>query len=101
MKAICDRYKKGIDALNSSKSEQEVEEATEQLVLTRSYDSSKRMSLIWEEKVTALNKRAHGLIPWLKDKLPQSGPFLNSKVDHFSVDINIIYIFSFNEKNWL
>ncbi|MFE0441042.1 helix-turn-helix domain-containing protein [Aerococcus sp. NPDC058936] len=38
VKAICDRYKKGINALNSSKSEQEVEEATEQLVLTRSYD---------------------------------------------------------------
>lgn len=59
VKAICDRYKKGIDALNSSKSEQEVEEATEQLVLTRSYDSSKRRTRAYTPAVEARMKELY------------------------------------------
>ena len=59
VKAICDRYKKGIDALNSSKSEQEVEEATEQLVLTRSYDSSKRRARAYTPAVEARMKELY------------------------------------------
>lgn len=59
VKAICDRHKKGIDALNSSKSEQEVEEATEQLVLTRSYDSSKRRARAYTPAVESRMKELY------------------------------------------
>ena len=54
VKALCDRYKEGMDALVSSKSVQEVEDATEQLVLTRSYDSSKRRTRTYTPAVEAL-----------------------------------------------
>ncbi|WP_172974014.1 helix-turn-helix domain-containing protein [Fundicoccus ignavus] len=66
VKAICDRYKEGMDALVSSKSEQEVEDATEQLVLTRSYDSSKRRTRTYTPTVEARMKELYKIFLDLK-----------------------------------
>ena len=59
VKAICVRYKEGMDALDVSRNEHEVEEATEQLVLTRSYDSSKRRTRTYTPEVEARMKELY------------------------------------------
>ncbi|XJS11051.1 helix-turn-helix domain-containing protein [Aerococcaceae bacterium WGS1372] len=59
VKAICVRYKEGMDALDVSRNEQEVEKATEQLVLTRSYDSSKRRTRTYTPEVEARMKELY------------------------------------------
>ncbi|MRI82779.1 helix-turn-helix domain-containing protein [Aerococcaceae bacterium DSM 109653] len=49
--SICSKYKEGLRALETSTHEKEVEKATEALVLTRSYDSSKRENRTYTQEV--------------------------------------------------
>ena len=49
--SICSKYKEGLRALETSTHEKEVEKATEALVLTRSYDSSKRKNRTYTQEV--------------------------------------------------
>lgn len=59
VKVICDRYNESMDVLERSRSEQEVEEATEQLVLTRSYDSSNRKTRTFTPEVEVRMKELY------------------------------------------